>query len=186
MTKPTLPSLVSDVRLYGKVSEDMLSEFFRQQAEAKPDKPLVLELSTNGGDADVGRRIAQEITLWQAHGNRQLWFFGKSYVYSAGVTIMSAIPPERRFLTRDCELLIHERKMKKQVNLDGALRSCKAAINDILAEIESGQRLERSGFAQLVEGSKISIDTLEERVLKKDWYLTANEAVENGLICGLV
>ncbi len=101
MTKPTLPSLVSDIRLYGKVDEDMLTEFFRQQAQAKADKHLVIELGTNGGDADVGRRIAQELTLWQK-SQREHCFFGKTYVYSAGVTIMSAIPPQRRFLTKDC------------------------------------------------------------------------------------
>lgn len=164
----------------------MLAEFFRQQAEAPPDKPLVLELSTSGGDADVGRRIAQEIKLWQKHGQRDVYFLGKTYVFSAGITIMSAFPANRRFLTDDTLLLIHERKLKKQLELSGALRSCLAQMNDVIAEIESGQMLERAGFNELIQGSTITIEALENKVFTKDWYLTAQEALEKGLVGGLV
>ncbi len=76
--------------------------------------------------------------------------------------------------------------MNKQISLDGALRSCKATINAIPAEIEFGQRLERCGFSKLIEGSKLSLDALEQRILEKDWYLTSDETVGNGLISGVV
>ncbi len=180
-----LPSLAPDLRLFGTVNEGMLSEFFRQQAEAKKDGPIVLELSTTGGDADVGRRIAMELQLWQESGT-EMYFLGKTYVYSAGTTVMSAIPPENRFLTRDCELLIHERKMNKQLLVDGALRSCRAKVNDVLAEIESGERLQNEGFAALVKGSKLTVKDVQDRVFNKDWYLTAPEAQEVGLVGGVV
>lgn len=185
MDKP-LPSLKPDIRLFGPVNEAMLSEFFRQQAEAPADKPLVLEISSNGGSADMGRRIAQELRLWQDQDARQVWFLGKTCVYSAGVTIMSAVPRERRFVTRDCELLIHERKMTKELRLDGALRSCRATLHDLLAEIESGQRLERAGFAELVKGTRLTVDDIERRVLDKDWYLPAGQAHELGLVAGVI
>ena len=180
-----IPKLAPDLRLYGSVDDSMLSEFFRQQAEAPGDGPIVLELSSNGGDADLGRRIAQEIRLWQKEG-REVWFLGKTYVFSAGVTIMSAVPRERRFLTEDCEVLIHERKMQKDIHLDGALRGCRSTIQDVLAEIESGQRLERDGFAHLVEGTNLTVDEIEKRVMEKDWYLPAREALDIGLVAGLV
>jgi ATP-dependent protease ClpP protease subunit len=99
---------------------------------------------------------------------------------------MSAFARERRFLTPDCELLIHERKIKKALNLEGALRGCRSIVQDVLAEIDSGQRLERAGFADLVAGTPIGIDDLMARVLERDWYLTADEAVEAGLVAGLV
>lgn len=180
-----LPSLVPDIRLFGKVNEAMLSEFFRQQAEVPRGKSIVLELSTSGGDADVGRRIAQEVRMWRNSG-QEVFFLGKTYVYSAGITIMSALPLTHRFLTTDCELLVHERKMKKELHLEGALRGCMSAVNDVLAEIESGQRLEREGFAQLVEGTTLSAKDVENRVYNKDWYLTAKEALDMGLIGGVV
>lgn len=181
----SLPSLAPDIRLFGKVNETMLSEFFRQQAEAPTGKSIVLELSTSGGDADIGRRIAQEVRMWQNSG-LEVFFLGKTYVFSAGITIMSAFAPSHRFLTTDCELLIHERKMKKDLHLEGALRGCLSAVNDVLAEIESGQRLEREGFMQLVAGTKLSAQDVENKVYNKDWYLSAKDAVEVGLVAGLV
>ncbi|RYG11578.1 MAG: peptidase S14 [Burkholderiales bacterium] len=181
-----IPKLAPDLRLFGSVGDAMLAEFFRQQGEAPQDGPIVFELSSDGGDADLGRRIAQELRLWQENDGREVWFLGKTYVFSAGVTIMSAIPRDRRFLTRDCEVLIHERKMKKDIRLDGALRGCRSTIQDVLAEIESGQRLERDGFAQLVKGTTLKVEDIENRVMEKDWYLTAHEALEIGLVGGVV
>ena len=181
----SLPSRAPDLRLFGQVNESMLSEFFRQQAEAPSDGPLVLELSSPGGDADIGRRIAEELRLWQQQG-REIFFLGKTFVYSAGVTIMSAVPPDHRFLTQDCELLIHERKMSKQLSLDGALRSCRAKVNDVLAEIESGERLQHDGFCDLVKGSKLTVQQVQDRVHEKDWYVTASQAVEHGLVAGII
>lgn len=186
MKNKELPSLSPDIRLFGKVNESMLSEFFRQQAETPPDKPVVLELSTSGGDADIGRRMAQEIRLWREKGGREIFFIGKTFVFSAGITVMSAFPVTHRFLTTDCELLIHERKMTKQLELRGSLRNCMSAVNDALAEIESGQRLEKEGFAQLVQGTPLTPEAVGKKVYDKDWYLGAREALELGLIKGLV
>lgn len=181
----TLPSLSPDIRLFGKVNEAMLSEFFRQQSEVQPGKPIVMELSTSGGDADIGRRIAQEVRMWRDSG-LEVFFLGKTFVFSAGITIMSALPRTHRFLTADCELLIHERKMKKDLHLEGALRGCMSAVNDVLAEIESGQRLEREGFAQLVDGSCLSATDVGDKVYNKDWYLTAQQALDLRLIAGVI
>lgn len=180
-----IPSLSPDIRLFGKVDDAMLSEFFRQQAGVRPDKPIVMELSTSGGDADTGRRIAQEILMWRNCGV-EMFFLGKTYVYSAGITIMAAFPSTHRFLTADCELLVHERKMKKDLHLEGALRGCMSAVNDVLAEIESGQRLEREGFANLAKGSALSARDIENKVYNKDWYFTADEALKMGFIGGVV
>ena len=181
-----LPSLQPDIRLFGSIGDAMLSEFFRQQAEAASDKPVVFEISTSGGDADIARRIAQELRLWQRRQAREVFFLGKTFVFSGGITIMAAVPPTHRFLTADCELLIHERKLTMDIHLDGALRGCRTALNDVLASIESGQRLEREGFEQLVAGTPLSVDDIERRVLEKDWYLGAAEAKAIGLVADVI
>lgn len=180
-----LPPGSTTIRLFGKVDESMLTDFLRQQDAADPHRPVVLELSTGGGNADIGRRIAHELGEW-ARADADLHFLGKTFVYSAGVTVMSAFPRERRFLTPDCELLIHERKIRKTLNLEGALRGCRSIVQDVLAEIDSGQRLERVGFEALVAGTPIDIDTLMARVLERDWYLSAADALEAGLVGGIV
>lgn len=99
---------------------------------------------------------------------------------------MGAFPPERRFLSADCELLIHERKLKKALRLDGSLKICGAQVRNTLAEIESGERLERDGFAELVKGSSLTLADLQERVSERDWYVPAADAKQLGLVAGLV
>lgn len=181
-----LPHLSPDLRLFGRVSNLMLAEFFRQQAEAPAQGPIVVELHTSGGDADFGRRIAQELRLWQEQEGREVWFLGKTCVLSAGVTIMAAVPRERRVLSNDCELLIHERKLKREISLNGSLRSSRSLLQDVLAEIESGERLERAGFSLLVQGTHLSVEEVAQRVLDKDWYLDAAEALHIGLVAGVI
>lgn len=181
-----LPHLSPDIRLFGRVSDLMLGEFFRQQAEAPAQGPVVVELQTSGGDADFGRRIAQELRLWQTQHGREIWFLGKTCVLSAGVTIMAAVPRERRVLTGDCELLIHERKLARDISLKGSLRSGRLLLQNLLAEIESGERLERAGFALLVEGTDIDAGDVTRRVQDKDWYLDAAEALRIGLVAGVI
>lgn len=182
------PSLESppDIRLFGKVDEAMLSTFLQQLAQAPIGQPLTLELSTTGGNADIGRRIAWELGSLQQYRAQEISFVGKTFVYSAGVTIMSSFAPARRFLTADCELLIHERKMQKTLHLDGALRGCRSVVQDALAEIDSGQRLEREGFAALVAGTPLGLDDVMAKVLERDWYLTAAEALRLGLIAAVL
>jgi ATP-dependent protease ClpP protease subunit len=179
-------SLTPAIRLFGKVDEAMLREFFRQQAQADPGQPAMIELSTSGGDADIGRRIAYEIGQWQQATGQRATFIGKSFVYSAGVTIMSAVDADRRFLSADCELLIHERKISKVLHLEGALRGCRTLVQDALAEIDSGQRLERVGFADLVRDTPLSVDAVLAKLFERDWYLTAREALELGLVGGIL
>jgi len=183
----SIPSLKSDIALAGSVDDQMLTSFVDQLARsASKDGPLVLELTTTGGDADVARRIAQDIRIARELEGRDLWFLGKSTVYSGGVTVMSAFPIERRFLTRDAVLLIHERRMQKELKLDGALRSSIAQVKDVLAELENGQALATDGFRDLVRESAVSMDALIARVLDANWYVRADEALRLRLIGGIV
>lgn len=181
-----LPKLDPDVRLRGKVDEDMLDRFLAQYAQAAGGTgPIVVEISTIGGDADIGRRIALEIRIGLERGH-DVWLLGKTIVYSAGVTVLAAVPVARRFLSRDAVLLIHERRIDKQLHFQGPLRACAAIARDVLAEIENGQRLERAGFEELVAGSRLPIDELDRHVLSGNWYLSAQEALERGLVAGIV
>ena len=182
--KRKLPSLHPDVRLLGNIDEAMVHRFLEQAGAAEGDKPLVLELSTMGGDAESARRLAEEIALLRQA--REGFFLGKTYVYSAGITVMAAVAATHRFLTPDTILLVHERRMERTVQLSGALRSAIAVARDLLAELEIGQVLERRGFEQLAAGSKLSADELLQHVLEKDWYLTAEEALELALVGGIV
>jgi ATP-dependent protease ClpP protease subunit len=179
-----LPTHDPDICLLGSVNEQMLRSFLEQRGKlAKGDGPVVVELSSTGGEAETGRRLAQELRMLAA--SREVFFLGKSYVYSAGVTVMAAIPASHRFLTRDTVLLIHERRISKTLNLSGALRSAMAVVQDMVAELQIGMELERHGFEELVAGSKLRADDLIKKVMERDWYVKADEALSLKLVAGL-
>ena len=165
------------VRLSGSVDEGMLARLLDGIAAAREGSaPFVLELTTPGGDADVARRMALEIRLLREIDGKDAWFFGKTFLYSAGVTVMGAFPVERRVLSADSVLLLHERRLEKRLHLSGALRASLAQVRDVLAELESGQRIERDTFADLVRGTDLALDELMRKVAEANWYLSAHEA----------
>jgi ATP-dependent protease ClpP protease subunit len=175
------------IRLYGAVDDALLGRFLEQLKPLRAGGgPWVLELSTSGGDADVARRIAEEIRLCREIGGMEMYFLGKSMVYSAGVMIMAAFPVECRYLSRDAVLLIHEWQIEKDIRFAGALRVCVASAHDFLAELELAHKLERQTFADLVRGTRLSYEALKAQVLKADWYLLADDAHELALVAGLV
>jgi hypothetical protein len=50
---------------------------------------------------------------------RRFVFLGKAVIYSAGTTFMSFFARHNRYLTRGTRLMIHERKLAKDLRLDG-------------------------------------------------------------------
>ena len=175
------------IRVYGAVDEAFLGRFLEQLRPLRGrTEPLVFELSTTGGDADLARRIAEEIRLCREIGGMDLYFVGKAMVYSAGVMIMAAFPVQRRFLSRDAVLLIHAWQIEKEIRFSGPLSVCSANAHDFLAELEVARKLEHQTFSDLVQGTGLSYEQLSEQVSKADWYLLADEALSLRLVSGLV
>ena len=175
------------IRLHGKVDDAMLDKFLEQMTIAvKGSGTILLELTTTGGDAEIGRRIATDVILARERLGLDLVFLGKSVVYSAGISIMSGFPPEKRFVTKDCMLLVHERRLNKTLELKGAMRGMEALVRDTLSEIESALAMERTAFEYLVEGTDVTLDELMSRISRSDWYLTDAEALEKRLIAGIL
>lgn len=174
------------VRLWGAVDDDMLAHFQDQFAEAaeRPD-PIVVEVTTVGGDADVGRRIAADIRMFRERTGRAPLLFGKTIVYSAGATILSGFRREDRWLDRECVLMVHCRKLAKTLELSNFLADERPRVEALLAEIDLGLRVQEWDFSALVEGSDVGLDELERRA-RENWYLTAEEALQRGLIAGIV
>lgn len=163
----------------------MFDSFHRQMDAASNDDAVVVELMTFGGDADVGRRLALEIRLAQKHCGRTFYFVGKTVVYSAGVMIMAAFPQANRCLTNDTVLLIHDRRMEKQVNLSGPLSASIVIARAALSQLEIGIQLEQEGFAALIAGSDITQHEIN-RLAATNWYLTAEEALNRKLVASLL
>ena len=175
-----------DVRLFGSVDDAFLTTFLASfGAACIAGKDPVVELMTDGGVADIGYRIAEEIRMAQeAFGVRPL-FLGKTSVFSAGVTIMSGFPAERRYLARNTTLLIHERRTDKHVHVTGQLSASIRVARELVAELEAGLRVQNEGFGHLVEGTDVSYDEVLERAAT-GWYLSAQEALDRRLVAGIL
>jgi ATP-dependent protease ClpP protease subunit len=94
---------------------------------------------------------------------------------------MSFFAKENRYLARGTRLMIHERKLSKQLVIDGPLTTCVAVVKATLNEIECSMAIQNEGFQNLVLGSSVTLDD----VLKKapsNWYMEAQEAKSLGLV----
>jgi ATP-dependent Clp protease, protease subunit len=105
--------------------------------------------------------------------------------WQARKAIMASFPRDRRRLTRDTTLLIHGRRMMRNVHLEGPLGSCRRVLEEIIADIDNGLRVEDEGFPELIAGSAVSLDDIRSRSYG-GWYLSATQALELGLVAGLV
>ena len=169
------------IRLSGSVDHDMYASF-RQQLDTCPSNgPIVIAITTLGGDPEVARLMGDDVRLLRENDGRETKFLGKVAVYSAGATFMSSFPVDCRFLTETTWLMIHERQMQKTVVIDGPLRTCIAALKATLHEIEHSIVIEEEGFRAIVKGSKVDFETIRERA-PENWYIDCREALELGLI----
>jgi ATP-dependent protease ClpP protease subunit len=178
--------LTPNVQLFGPIDIVAVRDCLQSiRAVRDSEAPLVFELTTEGGDAEGGRRIALEIRHLREHFGRETYFIGKTVVMSAGATIMSAFPRECRWLTADTMLLIHERRMQRTINLDGPTGSNLQIIRETLALLETAEEIEKQGFADLAQGSRLSADELYRRA-RGNYYLSAEQALELDLIAGVL
>ncbi|TVV77255.1 peptidase S14 [Sphingomonas solaris] len=171
------------ILLSGTVDYDMY-KLFRQQLDNAPESGLVVvELTTLGGDPEVARMMGEDIRFHSdiSGGQRRFVFLGKAAIYSAGTTFMSFFARPNRYLTRGTRLMIHERKIKKDLHVEGPLTTCIAGVTALLHEIECSILIQNEGFASLIQGSSVTMDEVLERA-PSNWYIEAEEARSLGLI----
>ena len=174
------------ISLFGEVGEAMLGTFLDQLRKAEESgEDIALEITTLGGDAELGRRLVLEVEDARRRMRCRFVFLGKTVVYSAGATLMSAFPREDRYLTRDAVVMIHCRQLDSRVEISGPMRLSLPRIEALKRQIETGLKLEAQGFRRLIEGSDVTLDELWERAVHS-WYLPAAEALERGLVAGIV
>ena len=171
------------INLSGTVDQAMYANFSYQLANAPAEGPLVVAISTLGGDPEVARLMGDEIRLLREYHGRDTVFLGKVSVYSAGTALMAAFPADRRFLTRGTRLLIHERIMTFYLN--GSLKTLTETMRSHLGEVEHAVKVEEESFRDLVAGSSVTVEELRERA-PKDWYIDAEEARDLGLVHDII
>ena len=170
------------ILLGGPVDYDMYKTFRSQLDGSKREGLLVTEISTLGGDPEVARMMGEDIRFHSENSpNCRFVFLGKAAIYSAGTTFMSFFSIENRYLTRGTRLMIHERKLDKQLQINGPLTTCVATVTALLHEIEASIAIQNEGFENLIRGSKVTMDDVLGRA-PGNWYIEANEAKSLGLV----
>lgn len=178
-----------DISILGEIDEDaartLRDELLHFDSDPA-DRPVTIEVTTLGGGAEIARRMTYDIRCARERLHpRRLIFLGKTTVYSAGVTLMSAFPREDRYLTADAMLLIHCRQLDRNVEVSGPMRASLPKVEALLHQIKTAIRIESENFECLIEGSSVDLDDLLERALY-NWYLPADEALERGLVAAIV
>lgn len=176
---------VPHVQLSGPVDNFMYANFKQQVADAPADGPLVVCITTLGGDPEVARAMGDDIRLLREYTARETLFLGKVAVYSAGATFMAAFPVDKRFLTRGTRLMLHERAMNSTIQLNGPLNTLPYVLRAKLNEIEDSIRIQDEGFRALVRGSSVTFDELKEKATS-NWYIEAEEASRLGLVLDVI
>ncbi|KQP61310.1 MULTISPECIES: hypothetical protein [unclassified Methylobacterium] len=170
------------VLLSGPVDHDMYRQFRRQLDAAAERTLVVVELSTLGGDPEVARMMGEDIRFnSEIAPERRFAFLGKAAIYSAGTTFMSFFARHNRYLTRGTRLMIHERKLSKELKINGPLTTCVATVKAALHEIEASIAIQNEGFAHLIKGSRVTMNEVLDRA-PSNWYIEAEEARGLGLI----
>ena len=173
------------VQLEGPVDGQMYRWFKQQVQAAAGDAPLVVSITTLGGDPEMARAMADDVRLLREYTGRETLFLGKVAVYSAGATFMSGFPTDKRFLTRGSRLMLHERQMQSTLQLSGPLNTLRPTLEAKLAEIADSIRIQDEGFRALVAGSKVMFDELKEKAASA-WYIEAEEARDLGLVLDVI
>ena len=174
------------ILLSGPVDYDMYERFRAQLAEAPSEGLVVVELSTLGGDPEVARMMGEDVRFHSdTERERRFVFLGKAAIYSAGTTFMSFFARDNRYLTRGTRLMIHERKLSKTLTIEGPLTTCIPTVQAVLHEIEASIAIQNEGFANLIRDSRVTMEQVLERA-PANWYIEAEEALELGLIRGVL
>jgi hypothetical protein len=86
------------------INDQLFLDFMKQLGDVRANnEDLILELMTQGGDADTARRIALEIRVFQIYSGKNAYAVGKTAVMSAGTTIFSAFECADRVEREDFE-----------------------------------------------------------------------------------
>jgi ATP-dependent Clp protease, protease subunit len=161
-----------NILLSGEVNKELAERLVRQLLllEEDGDEPIKGFIDSPGGDADAGYAIFDMIRFVKP----EVYTIGMGLVASAAALILLAAPAERRIALPNSHYLIHQplsgiRGVATEIEIHAReLEKLRRKINTLISE-ETGQDFE-----------KVEKDT------DRDFWMTAPEAVEYGLVSKVV
>lgn len=160
--------------LSGEISQENAEKTIKQLLllEADGDKPIYIYIDSPGGSIDDGFGIFDMIRFV----NAPVYTVGTGLIASMGALILLAVPKERRLGLPNSHYLIH------QPLIGGAYRGVATDLEIQAEEIAKSK-------AKIVEIIAAETGKSKEQVVQdtdRDFWLTADEAVEYGLISKVI
>ncbi|MDE6737345.1 MAG: ATP-dependent Clp protease proteolytic subunit [Treponemataceae bacterium] len=160
--------------LSGEIGQENAEKTIKQLLllEADNDKPIYIYIDSPGGSIDDGFGIFDMIRFV----NAPVYTVGTGLIASMGALILLAVPKERRLGLPNSHYLIH------QPLIGGAYRGVATDLEIQAEEIAKSK-------AKIVEIIAAETGKSKEQVVQdtdRDFWLTADEAVEYGLISKVI
>lgn len=160
--------------LSGEICQENAEKTIKQLLllEADSDKPIYIYIDSPGGSIDDGFGIFDMIRFV----NAPVYTVGTGLIASMGALILLAVPKERRLGLPNSHYLIH------QPLIGGAYRGVATDLEIQAEEIAKSK-------AKIVEIIAAETGKSKEQVVQdtdRDFWLTADEAVEYGLISKVI
>jgi ATP-dependent Clp protease protease subunit len=158
--------------LFGPVDDDMFHEMVENVSDwyAESVKPIVFRIHSPGGDVFAGLAIYDFIVSLQ--GAVPVTTIGLGSVASMASVLLQA--GGQRLLAPHAQVLIHESRIFQED------QPVLEKLTDMKDRVALELRLEEQMLGILAARSTLSRDEVAARFYRKDWWLTADEAVEFG------
>ena len=158
--------------LSGEINKELAEKIVRDllMMEADSSEPIRMYIDSPGGDVEAGFAIFDMIRFI----NAPVTLIGMGLVASAAALILLAVPKERRVALPNSQYLIHQpmsgiRGVATDIEIHAQeLAKTRAKLNKIISEA-TGKDIEQ-----------VTKDT------DRDYWLTADEAIEYGLVSRII
>ena len=139
------------------------------QSEEKNRKPITFYLSTYGGNADD--MFAMYDLMRNVRDTTQIHTCGLGKVMSAGVLLLAAGTKGKRYIGKNCRVMIHS-----------VIGGNHGALHNMMNEMEAIEQLQDMYCDALISETRLTRVKLKNMLERKvNVYLSAEEAVELGI-----
>jgi len=151
-----------------------LNELNRLELDPKNQRPITFYISTYGGNADDMFALYDLMRVVQSE--TEIWTIGLGKVMSAGVLILAGGTKGRRYVGKNCRLMIHS-----------VIAGNHGSLHNMLNEMDAIENLQQMYIDCLVAETKMTESKVKKLLERKvNTYLSAEEAVAYGIADAII